>query len=205
MSGGDVGSERHFHALFQELPYRRNAAGEVAVGHRAMHHIHAVFLHQFQFLAVGVAAVCHQGRRLTKQAVTVIRIAVAGRFGFQFGYPCNLRAVLAQVRLYRHIVLGGILTENRQHLRRARRDKPRRHNRFHKTVITMIFQVLAQHLEAFNHIFGIVLQVVGAVSVHANQSHIRTHARLHKQVRENTGRFGMHGAKHGTTHRALHP
>ena len=204
MAGGHIRSEGDVNSCVQELTDRRHAGREVAVRHRAMDYIHAVPAHQFHLLAVRIAAMRHERRRLSEQTVLIIRIAVTGRVRLQFLHPIDFRAVLGEMRLHGNTGLGGIIAQSTEHLIGARRHKTRRDDRFHQTVAVFV-QVRFEHLHAFHQFGSRVLQGLGAVSIHAHQAHICTHTRLNEEIREDASGLRMNSSKDRGTHRTLHP
>ena len=169
-----------------------------------MHHIDAVLLHELHLFAVGIAAMRHERRRLTEEAVLVIGIAVTGSLRFQLLDPINLRSVLGEVGLYGQTGLLGVLAERREHLIRAGGYETRGDDRFDATVAVLV-QMGFEHPHACHQFVRRVLQRLGAISVHSHQAYVRAHARLNKEVCKDTGRFGMDGTKDRRTHRTLHP
>ena len=151
-----------------------------------MHHKDAVLLHELHLFAVGIAAMRHERRRLAEEAVFIIGIAVASSLGFQLLDPINLRSVLGEVGLHGQPGLSGVLAEGGQHLIRAGGYEARGDDRPDEPVAVLV-KMGFEHPDAVHQFVRRISEGLRSVSVHAHDAYVRAHARLNKEVREDTG------------------
>ena len=77
-SAGDVRAQCDRNTGREETTYRRDAGTEVTVGCRAVNCKDMILAHEFKLLAIRIAAMCHECRRLAEHAVAQVCVAIAG-------------------------------------------------------------------------------------------------------------------------------